>query len=435
MIVARRWTGREAAALRQARRMSMRAYAAHLGVAVATVSNWDSRGERARLNTETQQLLDIDLDRASDDVRERFAAMLASEDEDVNRRDFLASAGVATVGAFVSGDVPIANAAAESAQGLTNPRTKELTGPPLAEDLTAEVPRTIDPAMVDHFATLRALLVEADNQFGAIGVLPVARAQVAVIERFRQRARGGIRSRLLSSQARWVEFIGWLSDDLDDRVAGARLLDQAAGMAYEADDRQFAAFLLARKSQRALRVDAANRALVLADAAAKDKHAWPPVRAFASLCHGLAQAFDGDREGFERSVDHARMLVDQCSVQQGELGSFCNAGYVLMQEGEGWLRLGEPAAAAGSFSRAVGSWPAPYWRERGLCLARSAVAHFGANQPDEAAHAATQALAMASKAGSTRLQTELATVALMVDRYRDAHAVQDLRAALAEADR
>jgi DNA-binding transcriptional regulator YiaG len=43
MGVAEPWSGREAAALRQAHRMSIRAYAAHLGVAIATVANWDSR--------------------------------------------------------------------------------------------------------------------------------------------------------------------------------------------------------------------------------------------------------------------------------------------------------------------------------------------------------------------------------------------------------
>lgn len=77
MVVIRKWTGREAAALRQAKRMSIRAFAAHLGVTVATVSNWESRGELARLRTETQQLLDLDLARVPADVRQRLAAVLA----------------------------------------------------------------------------------------------------------------------------------------------------------------------------------------------------------------------------------------------------------------------------------------------------------------------------------------------------------------------
>jgi hypothetical protein len=105
VVVARPWTGREAGALRQARRMSIRAYAAHLGVAVATVSNWDSRGVRARLNTETQQLLDVDLDRASEDVRKRFEAILVSEADEVKRREFLITGGVAVLGTLTSAAV------------------------------------------------------------------------------------------------------------------------------------------------------------------------------------------------------------------------------------------------------------------------------------------------------------------------------------------
>ncbi|WP_051798828.1 hypothetical protein [Catenuloplanes japonicus] len=54
--------------------MSIRAYAAHLGLSTSTVLNWDRRGTLARLNTETQQLLDIDLERAPEDVRIRFHA-------------------------------------------------------------------------------------------------------------------------------------------------------------------------------------------------------------------------------------------------------------------------------------------------------------------------------------------------------------------------
>src|SRR5438045_8006724 len=78
-----RWTGREAAALRLARRMSVRAYAARLGVTAATVSNWHSRAEHARLRMATQQILDTDLAQASADERERFRAILAGESADV----------------------------------------------------------------------------------------------------------------------------------------------------------------------------------------------------------------------------------------------------------------------------------------------------------------------------------------------------------------
>jgi hypothetical protein len=67
--------------------MSIRAYAAHLGVTVATVSNWDRRGELAQLRTDTQQLLDIDLRRASIEIQQRFAAILAEDGRGSSRQN------------------------------------------------------------------------------------------------------------------------------------------------------------------------------------------------------------------------------------------------------------------------------------------------------------------------------------------------------------
>src|SRR5215475_15096542 len=71
-----RWSGREARALREAKRMSIRAFAVHLGVNDAAVSNWERRGERARLRYQTQQMLDTDLARAPGEVQERFELVL-----------------------------------------------------------------------------------------------------------------------------------------------------------------------------------------------------------------------------------------------------------------------------------------------------------------------------------------------------------------------
>jgi len=72
-----RWTGRQTLALRQARRMSIRAFAEHLGVAVGSVTNWEHRGDAIRLRGETQEILDRDLALAPPDVRQRFDADMA----------------------------------------------------------------------------------------------------------------------------------------------------------------------------------------------------------------------------------------------------------------------------------------------------------------------------------------------------------------------
>jgi transcriptional regulator with XRE-family HTH domain/tetratricopeptide (TPR) repeat protein len=80
MVKVVKWTGWEARALREARRMSLRAFAAHLGLARGSVVNWERRGELARLRPETQEILDRDLSLADEATRTRFEATIASDD-------------------------------------------------------------------------------------------------------------------------------------------------------------------------------------------------------------------------------------------------------------------------------------------------------------------------------------------------------------------
>ena len=63
-----RWSGREARAVREAWRKSVRADASRLGVAVASVTNWEQRGGRIRLRHETHGILDRDLKQATADL-------------------------------------------------------------------------------------------------------------------------------------------------------------------------------------------------------------------------------------------------------------------------------------------------------------------------------------------------------------------------------
>jgi 3-keto-L-gulonate-6-phosphate decarboxylase/transcriptional regulator with XRE-family HTH domain len=70
------WSGREAWALRVAMRLSVRDFAARLGINDKPVSNWESRGRRAQPRHETQQLLDLLLKGADDDAKARFELLL-----------------------------------------------------------------------------------------------------------------------------------------------------------------------------------------------------------------------------------------------------------------------------------------------------------------------------------------------------------------------
>jgi len=72
------WAGAETKMLRQAMRLSIRAFAAHLGVDARLVNKWEARGSSITLRPATQSLMDTALNRAPDDVQTRFTQILGS---------------------------------------------------------------------------------------------------------------------------------------------------------------------------------------------------------------------------------------------------------------------------------------------------------------------------------------------------------------------
>jgi transcriptional regulator with XRE-family HTH domain len=79
------WTGREAKLFRQALRLSVRDFAAHLGVGVRTVNKWEARQADITPLPHMQEVLDTALARASDDAKARFAdGVLLTESSQVD---------------------------------------------------------------------------------------------------------------------------------------------------------------------------------------------------------------------------------------------------------------------------------------------------------------------------------------------------------------
>jgi len=70
------WSGLEARALRRALRLSVRAFAEHLGVAVRTVSKWEQLGADVQPRPDTEAILDTALARADAATHLRFEALL-----------------------------------------------------------------------------------------------------------------------------------------------------------------------------------------------------------------------------------------------------------------------------------------------------------------------------------------------------------------------
>ncbi|MBM0274811.1 helix-turn-helix domain-containing protein [Micromonospora tarensis] len=289
----------------------------------------------------------------------------------------------------------------------------------------------VDPAVVEHFAVLRSVLVESDNRVGAATILPTARQQLGHIADYRRAARGSLRDALLSTEARWAEFAGWLSDDLGDRDAGAWWLAQALTMAQEAGDMEFTAYVFARMAQRAADAADQDRVSGLARAAERTGSTQEQVRAFAAVQRAHGHTIEGDADSFRAAIDEAHHLAAATGTDGGGLGAFCTTAYISAQEGEGWLRLGRPGAAVRCFGEALDAWPESYRRERGRYLARTAAAHAAADEPELAAAAALAALNLANLTRSARIQREVAIAGRQLTAFPTQPGVQQLHAALA----
>ncbi|WP_082469254.1 SUMF1/EgtB/PvdO family nonheme iron enzyme [Sciscionella sediminilitoris] len=74
MTMVQRWSGVEVRALREAMRMSLREFAAHLGISERMISKWEAGKENIHPRPVNQGALDTCLKRCDPDIQSRFAA-------------------------------------------------------------------------------------------------------------------------------------------------------------------------------------------------------------------------------------------------------------------------------------------------------------------------------------------------------------------------
>jgi transcriptional regulator with XRE-family HTH domain len=79
MTTVDRWTGREAKLLREALRLSIRDFAARLGIGVRTVNKWEARQADITPLPHMQEVLDTALARASDEAKARFSSVARAD--------------------------------------------------------------------------------------------------------------------------------------------------------------------------------------------------------------------------------------------------------------------------------------------------------------------------------------------------------------------
>jgi transcriptional regulator with XRE-family HTH domain len=334
------WTGAETKALRQAMRLSVRHFAARLGVDARAVTKWESRGASITLLPETQAIMDTALGQASEDERVRFASILSTSNQTETDAALLEHA-VAPDGASRQTPAPAGDVATPSVEAV--------------DSLTAEIlySHMADEA-IEQLARATTSLAESHTQVPARRVLK----QVFQLHRHAQRL---VRSKQRLSQQRELFRIESdllahacvLLDDMKQNKLAQRYGTAALLFAHEAGSNQaIARSALAKTLRWAERLDES------ADIARLGYECSPmaPIRIQLASQEANAAALLGDasraREALSRADVAAELVLADSGLSAWSFPTGRQAIFALSVA----MYTGDAGAALRAAARADDGW-------------------------------------------------------------------------------
>lgn len=273
-----------------------------------------------------------------------------------------------------------------------------------------QLPAAADAHPSERFSFARRALRDIGNVSGPHQVIAPAIRQVKAGYQAARQARGTDQQDLLHVQAQFADLIGWLYQDSGDYRAAQCWLDRALEWSHLAGDPGSVAFILARKSQLAADMHDPANAAAMAEAAARLARPHTRAAATAAVHAAHGHALVGDRSGSERRYDQARLILDGAGSDDSPWATFCDPAYISVHRAHSLAALGSHDEAAAGFRAAIGGLRPGYHRDRGVYLAREAVATAGAGDREHAGRLGLQALAIGNETLSGRIFTELAAL-------------------------
>lgn len=329
MATVQQWTGAEATVLRQAMRLSVRAFAARLGVDARTVNKWEARGRDITPLPDTQSILDTALSQADVDVQTRFAQastgqLLRSEPHRITPAR----------GHFGLHEV----------ERLRRSLQDQFAGGALSE------------ATLDDWELIVARYGTATKDRPASVLLGDLIADVAELERVMARCRS------LSALRRLTRVAGNLSGlmcltliKLDDRQAFRRWARTARVAATETDDAVTYSWVLAQEAYGHFYSDDPTEAVAVAQHAQAVVPTTPTVGAvLAAALEARAQAALGRPAETQAALRQAEALVSLLGMERAEPSAFTyNEAQLRFHESNALTHLGDTKSAWQAQDRAL----------------------------------------------------------------------------------
>lgn len=286
---------------------------------------------------------------------------------------------------------------------------------------------------VKHFDRLRQALIENDNLFGPRQVIPIVREQIAIMQQLRASWRGLDRQALYRMEAQYSELCGWLYQDSGQHSLAESWIDHALTLSHLAADHDLTVFILTCKAHLAGDMGLPADAIGAGEQAQRMAQPRSRIAVIAASRAAYGHALSGDRSATNRTYEQARELL---ATVEGEpnpaYGSWLSERWIAISQAQSWTALRDYHVAAESFQEALTDYPGRYLRARGVCLARTALAHAGDRQVEHAATLGLEALPIGVQTNSARILTELAKLERALTPWQTTQAVTEFRNAVRE---
>ncbi|MEV0104368.1 hypothetical protein [Nocardia sp. NPDC050789] len=266
---------------------------------------------------------------------------------------------------------------------------------------------------VRHFDQLRMSLIESDNLYGSALTLPHVLSALDLLGRLK-RGRAGEPHGILRMQTMFAETAAWQFQDQRDFVNAGHWAAKALQMSHRLADDYYIGLSLVRMSQLACDQGEAAEAEELAGAARRSAPEDSLFSAAALTFRAHAQALDGDTLGSARTYDDAREIV-AVATDDPKWGMFLDHSYIDAYQAYTYAEIGDYRRATAQFDAAIAAMQPDYPRDKGVYLARAAVAHMAAGEIELAAGAGERALEIGRSTGSARILNKVRQLSGMID--------------------
>ncbi len=304
--------------MRAALRLSLREFAAYLGVSQRIVSQWERLNAATVPRPHMQQILDTALAQADESQRQRFESLLG--------------------GASSSG-------ALEAAERVST---------------ALDAGRT-DPAAVDAVSSVLAGLRRLEDATSAADVLPSVQHQAAVASKLADHARADVRGEAVGLVSELEQYLGWLAIPMQRWDDARHHFDRAAVLAFEVDDPQRLASALSFSAYRCLLTGQLRQAEALNRAAARDTRTDPGLRAYMAFQRAEVLAHDDDHRAALDALAEAETSLERIDVDELPTSSYWYTPAVLLgHKGFVLAALGDIAAARRAAAESLEAMPAEW---------------------------------------------------------------------------